>query len=137
VTTSELLRSLGADDVKERIQALMWVEEHGPSSAPSLVSVLTHSEASMPAKVWALIGISRLGPAVVDIVREPLRAALIDRSPTVRRAAIQAIVAIKDQSARASIAALVSDDTLDPSAWFDDDCTVSQAATAALKTLDS
>jgi hypothetical protein len=137
VTTNELRQNLGAENIKERVKALVWVEEQGPKAATALVSVLAHIDASMPAKVWAMIGIARLGPVVVDIVRAPLQASLGDGSPTVRRAAIQAIAAVEEQSARDAVAALVGDDTLDPSAWFDDDCTVSQAAIAALKTLDS
>jgi hypothetical protein len=137
VTTAELLRSLGGDDIKERVRALMWVEEQGQTSAPALVSVLGHSEAGMPAKVWAMMGIARLGPGIIDVVRGPLRVALSDSSPTVRRASIQAIVAVKDRGARDAVAALLGDDTLDPSAWFDDDCTVSQAAASALKALDA
>jgi HEAT repeat protein len=137
VTIDELVQSLGAEDIKERVKALIWAEQVGPQSASALVSVLARSDANMPAKVWTMIAIARLGPAVADTVRDSLRAGLADGSPTVRRAAIQAIAALKDRSSRDAIVPLLSDDTLDPSTWFDDDCTVSQAATAALKSLDS
>lgn len=130
------MRRLGADDIKERVSALVWVGKQGPASAPALVSVLSHRQASMPAKVWAMIGISGLGPSVREAVRAPLRVALSDTSPTVRRTAIKTIVAVQDRSARDAVAAMVADNTLDPSAWFDDDCTVSQTATAALDALD-
>jgi HEAT repeat protein len=137
VTIEDLLHLLSADDIKERVRALVWAEAEGPQSASTLVSVLCHERANLAAKVWAMMAIARLGRSVIPVVQDPVKAKLADNSPTVRRAAIQTLTALKDVSARDAIAGLVADETLDPSAWFDDDCTVSQAARAAIETLDS
>ena len=45
-------------------------------------------------------------------------------------------MALDDVASREAIARLLTDDTLDPSAWFDDDATVAQAARSALDALD-
>jgi len=60
---------------------------------------------------------------------------LSDPSPTVRRASIRTLMALDDVASREAIARLLTDDTLDPNAWFDDDATVAQLA-SALAALD-
>ena len=117
------------------MHGLRWAAEQGAAIAPSLGAVLEHAGAGMHAKVWAMMAIAQLGPGVKEAVHDVLLACLSDESPTVRRYAVRTLAALHDRSARDAIARLLSDQTLDPSAWWDDDVTVADAARAALAAL--
>lgn len=87
----------------------------------------------MRARVWGLMAIGQLGPGIADRAHDGVMRCLSADSPTVRRAAIRTLGALRDATAITAIAKLTSDTTLDPSAWFDDDCTVAQTAALVLE----
>jgi hypothetical protein len=134
VTIDELRRTLGDPEFAVKAQALRWAQEAGEASAAPLCEVLRHPAADVPTKVWAMLALPR-GAGLLPEVHAALLAMLDDGSPTVRRTAIRTLVAFRDLSARAAIAHLVDDQTVDPSAWFDDDATVALTARAALREL--
>jgi hypothetical protein len=92
--------------------------------------------ADLTTRSRAMMGLQVLGPATAALAHETLIELLLDPSPTVRRGAIVTLAKLGDVVSRDAIARLLTDDTLDPSAWFDDDGTVSQAAHVALDALD-
>lgn len=81
------------------------------------------------------MAIGQLGPGIVDRAHEGVMRCLSADSPTVRRAAMRTLAALHDVTAIAAVAKLTSDTTQDPSAWFDDDCTVAQTANIVLQEL--
>jgi HEAT repeat protein len=99
--------------------------------------MLGRADASMPARVWILMAIGQLGPGIADRAHDGIMRSLTAESPTVRRAAIRTLGTLRDVEAIGAISALTSDTTLDPSAWFDDDCTVGQTAALVLEELQS
>jgi HEAT repeat protein len=94
-------------------------------------------DASVAARVWAMIAIGQLGPSAASVAHDSLVRSLADESPTIRRVAIHTLGRLRDAEAAREIAKLLSDHASDPSAWFDDDCTVSQAAEETLRALDA
>ena len=131
-----LLDLLGSDEIEERARGLTWAHDRGAGALPNLLALLQNPAAVVRAQVWAMIAIGVVGPAVVDDVRDVLAEKLSDPSPTVRRASIRTLMALDDVASREAIARLLTDDTLDPSAWFADDATVAEAARSALAALD-
>jgi hypothetical protein len=136
MTVEELVRELGADEIQQRVRAIAWAAGQGTAGAQRLAEVLRRPDASPRAQTWAMIGLGQMGRAIAGVVREAVVEKLSDPSPMTRRAAIRTLEGLRDVASRDAIAALVSDDVVDPSAWFDDDCTVAHAARAALATLD-
>jgi HEAT repeat protein len=131
----DLMTALGSESTEVRVQALIDVQNSGPTVLPDLLAILERNDASLITLVWTMLAIGQFGPAVADQAHSGLVNCLAAVSPTVRRAAIRALGQLRDSHAIDHIAALTSDDTLDPSAWFDDDCTVAQAAVATLADL--
>ena len=133
----ELMKALGSSDDQERIRALVNVKTQGLAVLPALLEILDRPDATLVSLVWTMIGIGQFGPPAAV----PAHSALVRRlgvtSPTVRRAAIRTLGQIRDLAAIEEIAALRTDNTLDPSAWFDDDCTVAQTAELVLAELSS
>jgi HEAT repeat protein len=82
-----------------------------------------------------MMAIGQLGPPAAERAHIALVGCLSSESPTVRRAAVRTIGHLRDVAAMDSIAGLLSDNTPDPGAWFDDDCTVAQAAEVVLREL--
>ena len=136
MTVEELLGELGADEIAQRVRAIAWAVGQGAAGAQRLAEVLRRPDASPRAQAWAMIGLAQMGPAVADVARDAVVEKLSDPSPMTRRGAIGTLERLHDVASRDAIAALVTDDTVDPGAWFDDDCTVAHAARAALATLD-
>jgi len=129
------LAALGSDSIDDRARAVAELRDCGMDALPDLVDLLGSPDASIAARVWAMIAIGQLGPSATSAAHASLVRSLADESPTVRRAAIRAMGQLRDVAASREIAKLISDHTLDPSAWFDDDCTVSQAAEETLRAL--
>ena len=136
MTAEQLSELLGSDEIEERARGLTWAHDRGAGALPNLLAALRDPAAGVRAQVWAMIAVGVVGPAVVDDVRDVLVEKMSDPSPTVRRASIRTLMALDDVASREAIARLLTDDTLDPSAWFDDDATVAQAARSALVALD-
>jgi hypothetical protein len=101
-----------------------------------LISVLRDPAADLTARSRAMMGLQVIGPAAAASARASLIELLANPSPTVRRGAIVTLEKLDDLPSQDAIARLLTDDTLDPSAWFDDDCTVSQTAHLALDALE-
>lgn len=138
MTIDELVALLGSDETSKRGEALVGACQRGPDGAGELVGVLRHPQANLVARSWAMLGLaSFLEPAVAGIAHDALVDALDDPSPTIRRQAIETLVALRDVAARDAIARLLTDDALDPSAWGEDKCTVALAARAAIAALAS
>lgn len=136
MTVEELAGELDADEIQQRVRAIAWAAGQGAAGAQRLAEVLRRHDASPRAQAWAMIGLGQMGRAVADVARDAVVEKLSDPSPMTRRAAIRTLEWMHDVASRDAIAALVADDTVDPSAWFDDDCTVAHAARAALAALD-
>lgn len=133
----DLFTALGSDSIEERVRALYEVQSRGPACLPELLEILDRPDATMPARVWGLMAIGQLGSGIADRARDGVVRCLSADSPTVRRAAIRTLGALRDVAAMTAIASLASDTTQDPSAWFDDDCTVGQTATLVLQELQA
>jgi HEAT repeat protein len=131
----ELMTALGSSSIEDRVRALLDIKNRGIAVLPTLLNILGRPDASMPVLVWTMMGIGQLGPLVADQAHSALVRCLSAESPTVRRAAIRTLGQLRDVAALDDIAALRADTTLDPSAWFDDDCTVGQTAELTLAEL--
>jgi HEAT repeat protein len=136
MTAEELLGLLGSDDVEDRARGLTWADDNGVGAVPNLLAVLSDPAASVLAQTWAMIAVGVVGQAATDAAREVLVGKLADPSPTIRRAAIRTLMALDDVASRDAIARLLTDETLDPSAWFDEDAVVGEAARTAIASLD-
>jgi HEAT repeat protein len=136
MTPEQLRQLLGSEDVEDRARGLTWARDGGVGAVPNLLAVLVHPDATVLAQVWAMIGIGVVGSAATDTARAALQQKLLDPSPTIRRAAIRTLMALDDVASREAIARLLTDDALDPTAWFDEDAVVGQAARAAIDALD-
>jgi HEAT repeat protein len=136
MTPEELLALLGSDDVEDRARGLTWADDNGVAAVPTLLAVLRNPAASVLAQTWAMISVGVVGRAATDAAREVLHGKLADPSPTIRRAAIRTLMALDDVASRDAIARLLSDETRDPGAWFDDDAVVGHAARNAIDSLD-
>ena len=137
MTTAELTALLGSGDMQDRMKAIAWAVEKDVDGAPDLIAVLRSPGASMTAHAWAMIGLGHLGPPAADLARDALVAALADTSPTTRRGAIDTLRRLDDVASIDAIARLLTDDTVDPSAWTDDDCTVAMTARTAFDELQA
>ena len=137
MTTAELTALLGSSDMQDRMKAIAWAVEKDVDGAPDLIAVLRSPGASMTAHAWAMIGLGHLGPPAADLARDALVAALADTSPTTRRGAIDTLRRLDDVASIDAIARLLTDDTVDPSAWTDDDCTVAMTARTAFDELQA
>jgi HEAT repeat protein len=131
----ELMSALGSSPIEHRVRVLHDLKNEGVEVLPTLVGILEHPDATMPSLVWTMMAIGQFGPEATDQVHAAVVRCLSSSSPTVRRAAIRTLGALRDQAAIDDIAALLADTTLDPSAWFDDDCTVAQTAEIILSQL--
>ena len=129
------MTALGSASVEDRVRALLDIKNQGVALLPTLLEILGRPDASMPALVWTMMGIGQFGPVVAAQAHSALVQCLSAESPTVRRAAIRTLGQVRDLAALDDIAALRADSTLDPSAWFDDDCTVGQTAELTLTEL--
>ena len=129
--------ALGSTSTEDQVRALSEIQNAGVSVVPILAQILNRTDATLLTMVWTMMGIARFGPAAADQAHSALVRCLKASSPTVRRSAIRTLGALRDLSALDAIAALRSDHTLDPSAWFDDDCTVAQTAELVLAKLRS
>src|SRR4051794_32972169 len=136
MTPEQLLELLGSEDVEDRARGLTWADDTGGAAVPNLLAVLRAPAASVLAQTWAMIAIGVVGEAAKDPARAELQAKLSDPSPTIRRAAIRTLMALDDVASRDAIARLLTDEALDPSAWFDEDAVVGEAARAAIASLD-
>ena len=133
----DLFTALGSDSIEERVRALYEVQSRGTACLPELLEILDRADATMPARVWSLMAIGQLGPGIADRAHDGVVRCLSADSPTVRRAAIRVLGALRDVAAITAIANLASDTMQDPSAWFDDDCTVGQTAALVLGELQA
>ena len=131
----ELMMALGSSSIEDRIRALVDVGDRGIAVLPVLLEILDHPEASMPSLVWTMMGIGQFGPAAAELAHSALVRCLSATSPSVRRSAIRTLGQLRDFAAIDDIAALRADTAVDPSAWFDDDCTVAQTAELTLAEL--
>jgi HEAT repeat protein len=129
------MSALGSSSIEERVRVLHELKVEGIAILPTLLQILEHPDATMPALVWTMMAIGQIGPEVVDRAHSALVRCLSADSPTVRRAAIRTLGALRDHAAIDAIAALSGDATEDPNAWFDDDCTVAQTAEIVLSQL--
>jgi len=137
MTPEELLGLLGSEEVEERAHGLTWAKDNGAAAVPNLLAVLRAPAANELAQTWAMIGLGVVGSgAAADAAREVLHGKLAAPSPTIRRAAIRTLMALDDVASRDAIARLLGDEAVDPTAWFDSDAVVAQAARAALDSLD-
>ncbi|HMF40955.1 MAG TPA: HEAT repeat domain-containing protein [Polyangia bacterium] len=137
MTIDELVALIGSDEMAKRGEALRHVYQRGVDGAGDLVAVLRHPEANLVARSWAMLALTAFRePAVVGVAHDVLVEALSDPSPTIRRHAIETLMALGDAAARDAIARLLTDDTLDPSAWGEDNCTVALMARAAIDLFD-
>jgi len=129
------MKALGSSDDQERVRALVDIKTEGIGVLPVLLEILDRPDATLVSLVWTMMGIGQLGP----VAAVPAHPALVRRlgatSPTVRRVAIRTLGQLRDLTAIQDIAVLRSDNTQDPSAWFDDDCTVAQTAELVLAEL--
>jgi len=130
-----LMAALGSTEIEDRVRALHEVRTQGVSVVPTLLEILDRADATMPTLVWTMMGIAQFGPTVAAQAHSALVRCLTASSPTVRRTAIRTLGALRDVSAVHAITALRTDPALDPSAWFDDDCTVAQTAELVLADL--
>lgn len=133
----DLFTALGSDSIEKRVRALYEVQSRGTACLPELLEILDRPDVTMPARVWSLTAIGQLGPGVAERARDGVMRCLLADSPTVRRAALRTLGALRDVTAITAIARLTSDTTQDPSAWFDGDCTVGQTATLVLGELQA
>jgi HEAT repeat protein len=131
----ELMTALGSMSLDDRVRALRDIEDRGIAVLPILLDILDHPDASMRSRVWTMMAIERFGPMVAEQAHSALVRCLAATCPTVRRAAIRTLGKLRDFSAIGDIAALRADTTIDPSAWFDDDCTVAQTAELTISEL--
>jgi HEAT repeat protein len=131
-----LVALLDSSEIDARVGAVGLLKELGASCLPVLLANVARSEASVASRVWSMMVIAHLGPSVAADARAMLVECLSSDHPTVRRAAVRTLSEFDDVAARPHLKSLLSDRTLDPSAWFDDDCTVGDAAKQALEVLD-
>jgi HEAT repeat protein len=136
MTPEELLALLGSEDVEDRARGLTWADDNGGAAVPNLLAVLRDPAAGVLAQTWAMIAVGVVGPAATDAARQVLHEKLADPSPTLRRAAIRTLMALDDVASRDAIARLLTDGAADPTAWFDADAIVGQAARNAIDSLD-
>jgi hypothetical protein len=136
MTGEELLSLLESDDVEDRAHGLTWAHGNGVAAVPNLLAVLRNPAANLLAQTWAMIAVGVVGQAATDAARGVLHEKLADPSPTIRRTAIRTLMALDDVASRDAIARLLTDEALDPSAWFDADAIVGQAARTAIDSLD-
>jgi HEAT repeat protein len=129
------MSALGSASIEARVRVLHDLKNEGVAVVPTLLGILEHPDATMPSLVWTMTAIGQFGPDVANQVHSALVRCLSAASPTLRRAAIRTLGALQDQAAVDDIAALLDDTTLDPGAWFDDDCTVAQTAEIVLSQL--
>jgi hypothetical protein len=131
-----LVALLDSSEIDARVRAVGLLKEVGPSCLPVLLGNVARHGASVASRVWSMIVIAHLGPSVAADARAVLIECLSSDHPTIRRAAARTLSELGDVAAKPHLRSLLSDLTLDPSAWFDDDCTVGDAAKLALQVLD-
>jgi hypothetical protein len=136
MTPEQLLELLGSEDVEDRARGLTWAADNGDGAVPNLVAVLRNPAASVLAQVWTMIAVGVVGRAAIEPAREVLVDKLSDPHPTIRRSSIRTLMALDDVASRDAIAGLLTDEAVDPSAWFDSDAIVGQAARSAIDSLD-
>ena len=131
----ELMKALGSADAQERIRALFEIQAEGIGLLPALLEIVGQPDATLVCLVWTMMSIGQFGSAATEPAHSALVCCLGATSPTVRRAAIRTLGQLRDLDAIPQIAALRTDHTQDPNAWFDDDCTVAQTAELVLAAL--
>ena len=136
MTPEQLFELLGSEEVEDRARGLTWANDTGVAAVAILIAVLRNPAANVLAQTWAMIAVGVVGSAGAEAVRGVLHEKLGDPSPTIRRAAIRTLMALDDVASRDAIARLLTDEALDPSAWFDADAIVGQAARTAIDSLD-
>jgi len=133
----ELMNVLGSSDDQQRIHALARIKAEGIALLPTLLEILERQDATLVSLVWTMIVIGQFGSAAAVPAHAALVRCLGSASPTIRRRAIRTLGQVRDLAAIEHVAALRTDHTQDPSAWFDDDCTVALTAELVLAELSS
>jgi len=139
MSLDEHLQALTAEwpgDFDARLKALAAFAEAGPSGLGRLSEVVQDTVRSVTARIWATQAIAHIGKDdKKHTARTALTILLSESDPSLRRAALNALGNLKDESVIPLIVGYLNDNTEDESAWFEDDCTVGHAAAKALETI--
>ena len=126
---------LDSEEVGLRTRALAALDAGGRHALPALLQNLARPGASVASHVWTMMAVGRMGPSVAGSAHAALVTCLSSHHPTIRRAAIRTLGELQDVHAVPNIKAL-RHGAIDPSAWFDDACSVGQTAELVLAALD-
>jgi HEAT repeat protein len=130
-----LLRDLSSPDMNVRVGALTKLETSGPTVVTHLAAFLSSPEGSETQRVWAAIALCRTGDDARNNARSAAVLALSSRSAAIRRASLELLGRVGDDSVIHVIVAHLDDDEVATAAGFEDDRSVAEAARSALRAM--
>jgi hypothetical protein len=134
---SALLRELSSSNMDVRMRALTKLETSGSRLVPELSACLASDRRTELERVWSAIALCRTGDDERRNARSAASIALASRSAAVRRACLELLSLVGDDESVDLIAAHTDDEEVAAPAFFEDERSVSQAARAALRAMDS
>lgn len=132
-----LLRDLASSDMDVRVRALSKLETSGTTLVPELAACLASDQASEKDRVGAAIALCTTGDDEKHNARTSAIVALLSRSAAVRRACIEALAVVGDDTTVDVIAAHLDDQEVAPTTAFEDARSVAEAARSALRAMNT
>lgn len=121
------------ETLQSRLAAVAHFQDAGPAAVPFLSRMLSNENETEIGRTWAAISLEQIKPAATRELLDVAARALAASDPSIRRAVLNLLGATASPEVIPLVRRYLGDDGRDPSAWFDDDCTVSHAAEAALQ----
>lgn len=134
---SALLRELSSSNMDVRMRALTQLETSGTRLVPELSACLGSDRRTELERVWSAIALCRTGDDDRHNARSAASIALASRSAAVRRACLELLSIVGDDTSIDLIAAHADDEEVAAPAFFEDERSVAQAARAALRALNT
>jgi hypothetical protein len=132
-----LLRELASSNMDVRMAALTKLETSGAELVAELSACLASDRRNELERVWSAIALCRTGDDERRNARTAAAIGLSARSAAVRRACLELLSLVGDDSAVDLIAAHVDDEEVAAASFFEDERSVAQAARAALRAMNT
>jgi hypothetical protein len=134
---SGLLRELGSSNMDVRMKALTKLETSGTELVAELSACLASDRRSELERVWSAIALCRTGDDERRNARSAASIAMASRSAAVRRACLELLSLVGDDSSVDLIAAHTDDEDVAAPAFFEDERSVAHTARAALRAMNT
>ena len=121
------------ETIQSRLAAVAHFQEAATAAVPFLCAMMANEDETEVGRIWAAISLENIKPEATEELLDASSRALATKYASLRRAVLNLLGATGSAKVVPLVRDFVDDHEQDPLAWFDDDCTVSHAAQAALR----